>query len=102
MSTEYVAAKFAALEEVVAVSAAFQERHNAMARLRLVVTQSKYRKPAITALGIGIFQQLCGFNSLSELYMTSLFGSGRVLTAKCTIQPPCSPSLVSITLLRRV
>lgn len=66
MSADYVAVKFAALEEVVAVSAAFQERYNAIARLKLVLTQGKYRKPAITALGIGIFQQLCGFNSLSK------------------------------------
>lgn len=66
MSTEYVAVKFAALEEVVAVSAAFQKKYNATARLKLVLTEGKYRKPAITALGIGIFQQLCGFNSLSE------------------------------------
>jgi SP family myo-inositol transporter-like MFS transporter 13 len=66
MSTEYVAVKFAALEEVVAVSAAFQKKYNATARLKLVLTEGKYRKPAITALGIGIFQQLCGFNSLSK------------------------------------
>jgi SP family myo-inositol transporter-like MFS transporter 13 len=66
MSADYVAVKFAALEEVVALSAAFQKRYNAMARLKLVLTRGKYRKPAITALGIGIFQQLCGFNSLSQ------------------------------------
>jgi SP family myo-inositol transporter-like MFS transporter 13 len=66
MSSEYIAVKFSALEEVVALSAAFQKRYNAMARLKLVVTEGKYRKPAITALGIGIFQQLCGFNSLSK------------------------------------
>lgn len=72
MSTEYVAHKFAALEEVVAVSAAFQKKYNATARLKLVLTEGKYRKPAITALGIGIFQQLCGFNSLSESNFLSL------------------------------
>lgn len=66
MSSEYVAIKFAALEEVVAVSAEFQRKYNATARLRLVLKESKYRRPAITALGIGIFQQLCGFNSLSR------------------------------------
>lgn len=66
MSDEYVAIKFAALEEVVGVSAEFQKKYNTLGRLKLVMTKSKYGKPAITALGIGIFQQLCGFNSLSR------------------------------------
>lgn len=74
MSEDYIAVKFAALEEVVGVSAEFQKRYNTMGRLKLVLTQSKYRKPAITALGVGIFQQLCGFNSLSEQRVLTLMG----------------------------
>jgi SP family myo-inositol transporter-like MFS transporter 13 len=70
MSADYVAVKFAALEEVVAISAAFQKQYNGWARLKLVMTKGKYGKPAITALGIGIFQQLCGFNSLSKSIQT--------------------------------
>lgn len=65
MSPDYVAVKFTALQEVVGISAAFQAQYNGWARLKLVMTKGKYGKPAITALGIGIFQQLCGFNSLS-------------------------------------
>lgn len=95
MSTEYVALKFAALEEVVAVSATFQEKYNATARLKLVLTEGKYRKPAITALGIGIFQQLCGFNSLSE----SLLHVSIYIDQQCTIPPPCSPLPASTTRL---
>lgn len=78
MDSDYIAVKFAALEEVVSVSARFQEEFNLKQRLRLLVTQGRYRKPAITALGIGIFQQLCGFNSLSEspvLFKVKLIGS---------------------------
>ena len=89
MSNEYVAVKFAALEEVVAVSAAFQMKYNATARLKLVLTEGKYRKPAITALGIGIFQQLCGFNSLSKCHHPQS-RQIRQLTGQCTIPRQCS------------
>ncbi len=65
-SEDYIALKLIALEEVVEVSAEFQRQYSPMQRLKVVFTQSRYAKPAITALGIGIFQQLCGFNSLSE------------------------------------
>lgn len=68
MSEDYIAVKFAALEEVVAISTQFQEQYNFKARVKLVITRPQYRKPAITALGIGIFQQLCGFNSLSKSF----------------------------------
>lgn len=69
MSENYIAVKFAALEEVVSHSTEFQREYNFKNRIRLLLTVGKYRKPAITALGIGIFQQLCGFNSLSELIL---------------------------------
>ena len=64
MSDDYIAVKFAALEEVVSISAAFQIQYDLKARIRLLFTVPRYYKPAITAVGIGIFQQLCGFNSL--------------------------------------
>ncbi|WVQ68693.1 uncharacterized protein L199_006902 [Kwoniella botswanensis] len=72
MSEDYIAVKFAALEEVVGISASFTNQYNIKARLRLLLTEGKYRKPAITALGIGIFQQLCGFNSLMY-YAATIF-----------------------------
>jgi SP family myo-inositol transporter-like MFS transporter 13 len=72
MSPDYIAVKFTALEEVVSISAQFQEEFNLKQRLRLLVSQPRYRKPAITALGIGIFQQLCGFNSLMY-YSATMF-----------------------------
>jgi hypothetical protein len=93
MSTEYVAVKFAALEEVVAVSAAFQKKYNATARLKLVLTEGKYRKPAITALGIGIFQQLCGFNSLSKSCLIAMMLRSEA-DGQCITLRPCSRSLV--------
>lgn len=81
-SQQYFEAKIQALEAVVAVSARFQEKYSFKQRLRLLVTQSKYGKPAITALGIGIFQQLCGFNSLSEWRVASGWHQSRVLYMK--------------------
>lgn len=72
MSEDYIAVKFAALEEVVGISADFQREFNAWQRIKLVLTKGKYGKPAITALGIGIFQQLCGFNSLMY-YSATMF-----------------------------
>ncbi|OXC62938.1 hypothetical protein AYX13_06928 [Cryptococcus neoformans] len=72
MSEDYIAVKFAALEEVVGISADFNRGHTLGQKMRLVLTEGKYRKPAITALGIGIFQQLCGFNSLMY-YAATIF-----------------------------
>lgn len=66
MSARYIDLKFAALEENVAISARLVNSTTAAQRWKMVLTHGPYRRPAITALGIGIFQQLCGFNTLSE------------------------------------
>lgn len=71
-SDAFLEHKMAALEATVAVSAQFQAQYNFKQRLRLLITKGKYRKPAIIALGIGIFQQLCGFNSLMY-YSATIF-----------------------------
>ncbi|ORY30772.1 general substrate transporter [Naematelia encephala] len=64
MSDDYVAIKFAALEAVVELSSNFQREYPFRQRVKLILTKGKYGKPAITVLGIGVFQQLSGFNSL--------------------------------------
>ena len=62
---DYIAIKLAALEEVVAISTQSAiARAGTLGQWKLFLTEGKYRRPAITALGIGVFQQLCGFNSL--------------------------------------
>jgi hypothetical protein len=66
MSSRYIDLKFAALEENVAISARLVGSTTVWQRWKMVLTHGPYRRPAITALGIGIFQQLCGFNTLSE------------------------------------
>lgn len=71
-SEHYISIKFAALEEFVGVSSAFQAKYSLPQRIKLIFTRSQYGKPAITALGIGIFQQLCGFNSLMY-YSATIF-----------------------------
>lgn len=82
---DYIAIKFAALEEVVGVSAAFQQRHNFVSRIKLVFTKGQYAKPAITALGIGIFQQLCGFNALMYYSATILYVCHRLGWMPCRV-----------------
>jgi SP family myo-inositol transporter-like MFS transporter 13 len=64
-SEDYLGVKLAALEEVVAVSTRSAiAQASTMGQWKIVLTEGRYRRPAITALGIGVFQQLCGFNSL--------------------------------------
>lgn len=64
---DYLGIKLVSLEEVVAISTQSEvAQGNLATRWKLLCTEGKYRRPAITALGIGIFQQLCGFNSLSK------------------------------------
>lgn len=65
MSERYIDIKMAALEENVAISAQLVNNTTGLQRWKMVLTKGTFRRPAITALGIGIFQQLCGFNTLS-------------------------------------
>ncbi len=72
-SDDYRAVKLAALEEVVEVSLNSEvARASFLGKWRLVATRGIYRRPAITALGIGVAQQLCGFNSLMY-YAATIF-----------------------------
>lgn len=72
MSERYIDLKMHALKDIVDVSARFQKEHSTLQTWKLVVTTGRYRRPAITALGIGIFQQLCGFNTLMY-YSATIF-----------------------------
>lgn len=70
---DYRAVKLAALEEVVEVSRNSEvAKASALGKWKLVCTRPYYRRPAITALGIGVAQQLCGFNSLMY-YAATIF-----------------------------
>lgn len=72
MSERYIDLKMHALEETVAISSQFQRDNTTLQVWKKVLTVGKYRRPAITALGIGIFQQLCGFNTLMY-YSATIF-----------------------------
>lgn len=105
MSPRYIDLKFAALEENVAISARLVNSTTALQRWKMVLTHGPYRRPAITALGIGIFQQLCGFNTLSEYPRDGQNHRSSGLTnstVQCTTRPPSSLWLGSTTPLRPV
>ncbi|KAJ9109092.1 Myo-inositol transporter 1A [Naganishia friedmannii] len=72
MSERYIDLKMHALRETVEISARFQKEHSTLQTWKLVATTGRYRRPAITALGVGIFQQLCGFNTLMY-YSATIF-----------------------------
>ncbi|KAM0747992.1 general substrate transporter [Meredithblackwellia eburnea MCA 4105] len=71
-SPDYIDLKFNVLKGLVDISGRFQEKYTVPQRLKLVFTTGHLRRPAITAMGLGVFQQLCGFNTLMY-YSTTIF-----------------------------
>lgn len=70
VSEDYLAIKLAALEEVVsACRESDLGQASTLQQWKIVFKEGRYRRPALLALGVGIFQQLCGFNSLMVGYM---------------------------------
>lgn len=66
VSEEYINLQFAALKEVVDISQAHRAKYNTWQSIKLIFRTPYLLRPAIVAWGLGIFQQLCGFNTLSE------------------------------------
>ncbi|KAL8281401.1 hypothetical protein RQP46_006085 [Phenoliferia psychrophenolica] len=67
---EYIALKFNVLKGLVQISSDFQAKYTFKQRIKLIATEGHLRRPAITAVGLGIFQQLCGFNTLMYYSVT--------------------------------
>lgn len=56
--------KMAELEILVGHVQAFRQQYNTRQQFALIAKQGYLRRPAVTALGLCVFQQLCGFNTL--------------------------------------
>lgn len=56
--------KFEQLSGLVSFVQTFRQDHSTMQQFKLIATQGHLRRPALTALGLCVFQQLCGFNTL--------------------------------------
>lgn len=64
VNSRFIDLKLDSLREVVEIGQSFRAKYNVVQQLGYIASHGNVLRPTITAVGMCIFQQLCGFNTL--------------------------------------